>query len=66
VSGEYWAQEKARAIEKVKEAKVEIYNLPPDTAKWLIETAYEGTWAYQMKRFPNETLRLKILLSGGK
>jgi TRAP-type C4-dicarboxylate transport system substrate-binding protein len=66
VSGEYWAQEKAKAIEKLKEAKVDIYNLPPDTAKWLIETAYEGTWAYQMKRFPNETPRLKALLSGGK
>jgi TRAP-type transport system periplasmic protein len=66
VTGEFWAEERAKAVQKLKEAKVEIYDLPPDTAKWAIDTAYESSWAYQMKRFPNETPRLKTLLSGGK
>ena len=66
VSGEFWAEDKAKGMQKLRDAKVEIYNLPPDTAKWLVDTAYESTWAYQMKRFPNETPRLKTLLSGGK
>ena len=66
VNAELWAEDKAKSMQKLKEAKVEIYNLPPDTAKWLVETAYEATWAYQMKRFPDVTPRLKVLLSGGK
>jgi TRAP-type C4-dicarboxylate transport system substrate-binding protein len=66
VNAELWTEDKAKGMQKLKEAKVEIYNLPPDTAKWLVDTAYEATWAYQMKRFPNETPRLKQLLSGGK
>ena len=33
-------EDKAKALQKLKEAKVDVYNLPPDTAKWLIETAY--------------------------
>jgi len=66
LNGEFWAEDTAKSIQKLKEAKVEIYNLPPDTAKWLVDTAYEATWAYQMKRFPDVTPRLKELLSGGK
>ena len=66
VSGEFWAEEKAKGMQKLKEAKVEVYNLPPDTAKWLLDTAYDATWAYQMKRFPDVTPRLKVLLSGAK
>ena len=58
-------QDKERALQKLKEAKVDVYNLPPDTAKWLVETAYSATWAFQMKRFPNETPRLRQLISGG-
>jgi TRAP-type C4-dicarboxylate transport system substrate-binding protein len=58
-------QDKAKALQKLKEAKVDVYNLPPDTAKWLVETAYSATWAFQMKRFPNETPRLRQLISGG-
>ncbi|MEO0249821.1 MAG: TRAP transporter substrate-binding protein DctP [candidate division WOR-3 bacterium] len=65
-NAEIWMEDKAKSMQKLKEAKVEIYNLPPDTAKWLVDTAYEATWAYQMKRFPNETPRLKTLLSGGR
>jgi len=64
--GEVYAEDKAKSIQKVKEAKVEIYDFSPDTAKWFVETAYESAWAYQMKRFPKETPRLKTLLSGGK
>jgi hypothetical protein len=56
----------SQGIQKLKDAKVEIYNLAPDTAKWLVDTAYDATWAYQMKRFPDVTPRLKTLLSGGK
>jgi TRAP-type C4-dicarboxylate transport system substrate-binding protein len=66
LSGERWVEEKAKAIEKIKEAKVEIYNLPPDTAKWLLDTAYNSSWEYQQKRFPDVTPKLRTLLSGGK
>lgn len=53
-------------MEKMKEAKVDIYNLPPDTAKWLVDTAYSSSWEYQQKRFPDVTPKLRALLSGGK
>ena len=66
VNAEIWTEDKAKAMQKLKDAKVEIYNLSPDTAKWLVDTAYEATWAFQMKRFPDVTPRLKVLLSGGK
>ncbi len=66
VGAEAWAEDRAKSIQKLKNAKVEIYNLSPDTAKWLVDTAYESTWAYQQKRFPDVTPRLKTLLSGGK
>ncbi len=66
LNGEFGAEDKAKAMQKEKDAKVEIYNLPPDTAKWFVETAYDATWAFQMKRFPNETPKLRELLSGGK
>jgi TRAP-type transport system periplasmic protein len=59
-------EDKVKALQKLKEAKVDVYNLSPDVAKWLVDTAYESTWAYQIKRFPNETPKLKTLLSGGK
>ena len=65
-SGDIWTEDKAKAMQKVKDAKVEVYNLSPDTAKWLVDTAYESTWAFQQKRFPDVTPRLKTLLSGGK
>jgi len=60
------AEDTAKALQKVKDAKVEVYNVPPDTAKWMIETGYAATWAFQQKRFPDVTPRLKTLLSGGK
>jgi TRAP-type C4-dicarboxylate transport system substrate-binding protein len=61
-----WHEDKARDIQKLKEAKVEIYELSPDVAEWLVETAYTATWNYQQKRFPDLTPRFKVLLSGGK
>lgn len=64
--GDIWTEDKAKAMQKVKEAKVEVYNLSPDTAKWLVDTAYDSTWAFQQKRFPDVTPKLKVLLSGGK
>jgi TRAP-type C4-dicarboxylate transport system substrate-binding protein len=66
LNGEFWGEDRAKSIQKLKEAKVEIYNLSPDTVKWFVDTAYESTWAYQQKRFPDVTPRLKQLLSGGK
>jgi len=66
LNGDLYTEDKAKSIRKLKEANVEVYNLPPDTARWFVDTAYEATWAYQMKRFPNETPRLKQLLVGGK
>ncbi len=65
-SGGIWTEDKVKAMQKIKEAKVEVYNLSPETAKWLVDTAYESTWAFQQKRFPDVTPRLKALLSGGK
>jgi hypothetical protein len=59
-------EDKVKALQKLKDAKVEVYNLPPDMAKWLVDTAYESTWAFQQKRFPDVTPKLKTLLSGGK
>ena len=61
-----WHEDKAKDMQKLKEAKVEIYNLAPDVAEWLVETAYTATWNYQQKRFPDLTPRLKVLLSGEK
>jgi len=50
-NAEIWTEDKGKGMQKLKDGKVEIYNLPPDTAKWLVDTAYDATWAYQMKRF---------------
>jgi TRAP-type C4-dicarboxylate transport system substrate-binding protein len=66
VNAEKWTEDKAKSMQQLRDAKVEIYNLPPDTAKWLVETAYAATWDYQQKRFPDVTPKLKLLLSGGK
>jgi TRAP-type transport system periplasmic protein len=66
VTTDFYAEEKTKAIQKLKDAKVEIYNLQPDVAKWFVDTAYNATWEYQQKRFPDVTPRLKALLSGGK
>jgi TRAP-type C4-dicarboxylate transport system substrate-binding protein len=66
VNAEIWAEDKAKSMQKLKDAKVEVYNVPPDTAKWLVDTAYEASWAFQQKRFPDVTPRLKALLLGGK
>ncbi len=66
VNGAIWAEDTAKSTQKLRDAKVEIYNLPRDTAKWFLDTAYAATWAYQMKRFPDVTPKLKELLSGGK
>jgi TRAP-type transport system periplasmic protein len=66
VNAEIWTEDKAKGMQKLKDAKVEIYNLPSDTGKWLVDTAYEATWAFQLKRFPDLTPKLKVLLSGGR
>ncbi len=66
VNGDIWAEDKAKGIQKLKDAKVEIYSLQPEVGKWLVDTAYNATWEYQQKRFPDVTPRLKVLLSGGK
>jgi TRAP-type transport system periplasmic protein len=66
INGDLWTEDKAKGMQKLKEAKVEIYNLQPDVAKWLVDTAYNATWEYQQKRFPDVTPRLKALLSGSK
>ncbi len=65
-NGDLATEDKAKALQKLKDAKVEVYNLPPDTAKWLVDTGYAATWEFQQKRFPDVTPRLKELLSGGK
>ena len=57
------AEERAAARQKAKAAGLEFYKLAPGIAKWFLDTAYNATWGYQMKRFPKETPRLKELLS---
>jgi len=61
-----WHEDKTKDIQKLKDAKVEIYNLATDVARWFVDTAYNATWEYQQKRFPDVTPKLKVLLSGGK
>lgn len=56
-------QERAVARQKAIKAGVKFYKLTPDVAKWFLDTAYNATWDYQMKRFPKETPRLRELLS---
>ncbi len=65
-NADIWLKDKGKSTQKLRDAKVEIYNLPPDTAKWLVETAYAASWDFQQKRFPDVTPKLKRLLSGGK
>jgi len=57
------AEDRAAARQKAKEVGLEFYKLAPDTAEWLLDTAYNATWDYQMKRFPKVTPRLRELLS---
>lgn len=66
LNAEFNAEDKNKSLQKLKEAKVEVYTLPPDTAKWLVDTGYAATWEFQRKRFPDLTPRLKELMSGGK
>jgi TRAP-type C4-dicarboxylate transport system substrate-binding protein len=56
-------KDRALARKKAETAGVEFYKLAPDIAKWFLDTAYNATWDYQMKRFPKETPRLRELLS---
>jgi TRAP-type C4-dicarboxylate transport system substrate-binding protein len=53
-----------KAMEKINEAKVQVYTLAPDVAKWFTDTANEATWKFQQQRFPDVTPKLKALLSG--
>jgi TRAP-type C4-dicarboxylate transport system substrate-binding protein len=48
---------------KIAKSGVEFYKLSPDMADWYLKTAYESAWAYQQKRFPDVTPKLKQLLS---
>lgn len=66
ISGQAWTEDKAKSMQKLKDAKVEVYSFSPDVAKWLVDTAYTASWEYQQKRFPEVTPKLKSLLSGGK
>jgi TRAP-type C4-dicarboxylate transport system substrate-binding protein len=58
------SKDRDRLKQKAKEAKVEIYKLAPDVAKWFKDTAYNSAWEYQMQRFPKETPKLRELLTG--
>ena len=52
-----------KSIKKMMAGGLEILTLPPPTKEWLLKTAYDATWAYQMERFPKVTPKLKELLS---
>ena len=41
---------------------LEPIKLSPEDAKWYVDSAYEGAWEYQNKRFPDVTPKLKELL----
>jgi TRAP-type transport system periplasmic protein len=51
------------ARQKMINAKVEFYKLPPQVAEWYVSTAYKAGWDYQQKRFPEVTAKLKELLT---
>ena len=57
------AEETAAARQKATAAGVEFYKFAPDIAKWFLDTAYNATWDYQMERFPQQTPKLRELLS---
>ena len=52
-------QDRAEMRPKIEQAGCKIYQLSPDNAKWLVETAYKSAWEYQQKRFPEITPTLK-------
>jgi TRAP-type C4-dicarboxylate transport system substrate-binding protein len=58
--------DKERGSQKLKTAKLEIYSLAPDVAKWFLDAGYDAAWSAYMTKSPGETPKLKQLLSGGK
>jgi len=56
-------KEYAKMRKKIEASGVEFYKFAPEVAKWFLETAYDAAWAYQMKRFPEVTPKLKALLT---
>ena len=45
----------------VEKKYIEPIKLPPEEAKWYIDSAYKGAWDFQQKRFPEITPKLKQL-----
>ena len=58
-----YAETEAQLIQKIKDGGVEFYKLSPDVAEWYVKTAYDAAWDYQQERFPEETQKLRELLS---
>jgi TRAP-type C4-dicarboxylate transport system substrate-binding protein len=52
-----------KAMQKELNSGVQTITFSPADAEWFVETAYDSAWAYQMKRFPEVTPKLKELLS---
>jgi TRAP-type C4-dicarboxylate transport system substrate-binding protein len=57
---------KLKSLQKLKDNGVEVYDFTPSMAKWVRDSAYEATWADQLKRFPDIAPKLKELLSPPK
>jgi TRAP-type C4-dicarboxylate transport system substrate-binding protein len=47
----------------VEKGHLELIKFSPRDAKWYLDAAYNGAWAYQQKRFPEITPKLRQLLS---
>lgn len=45
----------------VEKKYIEPIKLPPEEAKWYIDSAYKGAWDFQQRRFPEITPKLKQL-----
>ncbi|WP_199435496.1 TRAP transporter substrate-binding protein DctP [Qaidamihabitans albus] len=56
-------QDLAEARTEIKDAGVEFYSLPPDLAKWYVDTAYSAAWAEQEEIAPDVAPKLRDLLS---
>jgi len=66
VNAELWAEDKAKSMQKAQGIKSGGLHLAARYSEVACDTAYTATWAYQQRRFPDVTPRLKELLSGVK
>jgi TRAP-type C4-dicarboxylate transport system substrate-binding protein len=49
----YEAEQRSQSMKRAEAAGVKLLTFSPDTAKWFIEAANEGSWEYAQERFPD-------------